>query len=332
MRTHIQLFVALAATAAAASAQNQTAPVSGTWVGESPGKRVYFSRQVAFAGGDVRFEGAAVKGAPYSAEAATEVVQTLADGNKIRRENRTLIQRDSEGRTRREETLEAVGPWATGEPHKMIFINDPVAEVQYILNPAEKTGHKIPTPDMESFGVHRYEARRESRSSNVTIRSAPGVALDPPDGTSASFERHIVVERGGHSESSGSASSSSSASAILHESSQVARPEPSEEALGKRMIEGLECVGTRFTTVLEAESIGAERDVEIVFERWTSPELSADVLTERRDPRFGVTTYRLTNINRAEPLASAFSPPADYEIESDKGFMMHRDVHREEEH
>ncbi len=93
------------------------------------------------------------------------------------------------------------------------------------------------------------------------------------------------------------------------------------------MIEGLECVGTRFTTVLEADKIGADRDVEIVYERWTSPELGVDVMTKRTDPRFGETIYRLTNINRAEPLASAFEPPADYEITSGGDAVF---IHREE--
>src|SRR5262245_40396891 len=52
-----------------------------------------------------------VKGAPYSATATTETVQTLGDGNQIIRKNESKIYRDSEGRTRVEMTLETIGKW-----------------------------------------------------------------------------------------------------------------------------------------------------------------------------------------------------------------------------
>jgi hypothetical protein len=53
-----------------------------------------------------------VKGAPYSAEAVTETTQMLVDGNRIARKNVAQVYRDSEGRTRREQSLDSVGPWA----------------------------------------------------------------------------------------------------------------------------------------------------------------------------------------------------------------------------
>lgn len=312
----------LALLAASAAAQNRTSSISG-WVEAEPGNRVHYARHIAFAGGDVRFEGKPVTGAPYSAEAVTEVVQTLADGNKIRRENRTLIQRDNEGRTRREETLQAVGPWSTDETHRMIFINDPVAHVQYILNPQDQTGHKIDMPDMSSAGLHRFDFHRESHSSNITIRSAPGAPVDATQNKGVSVDRRVVVEHSGSAESSSESSASTSSSYEgLPKSGYEGLPKPgdtTEESLGKRMIEGLESTGTRYTTVLDADEIGADRDIEIVYERWESPELGVDLLTKREDPRFGVTTYRLTNISRAEPLPSAFEPPADYDIQDNIG-------------
>src|SRR5574341_2035935 len=54
-------------------------------------------------------EGKLVKGAPYSAEAITEVVQALADGNRIVRKISARVYRDGSGRTRREQTVAAVG-------------------------------------------------------------------------------------------------------------------------------------------------------------------------------------------------------------------------------
>src|SRR5262245_3004347 len=80
--------------------------------------------------------GKVVKGAPYSATATTETIQTLSDGNQIIRKNDSKLYRDSEGRTRIEQTLETIGKWtADGEAQQHIFINDPVAGVSYSLDP-----------------------------------------------------------------------------------------------------------------------------------------------------------------------------------------------------
>ena len=56
----------------------------------------------------------------YSAEAITETVQVLSDGNRIVRKTSSRIYRDSEGRTRREQ-LTAAGEVQT------VSISDPVA-------------------------------------------------------------------------------------------------------------------------------------------------------------------------------------------------------------
>ena len=58
--------------------------------------------------------GPLVTGAPYSADAVTDITQTLADGNKIHQTNTTRVYRDSQGRTRREPGLNALNsaaPW-----------------------------------------------------------------------------------------------------------------------------------------------------------------------------------------------------------------------------
>src|SRR5262249_6648917 len=68
---------------------------------------------------EVSFGGNVIKGAPYSADAVTEMTQTLPDGNRIVRKSTAAVHRDSEGRSRREQTLDAIGPWAaSGEPIK----------------------------------------------------------------------------------------------------------------------------------------------------------------------------------------------------------------------
>src|SRR5437868_891941 len=65
--------------------------------------------------------GPPVKGAPYSAEAVNETIQTLADGNRIVQRTSAMQYRDTDGRERREETS-AMGA---------IFISDPIAGTRY---------------------------------------------------------------------------------------------------------------------------------------------------------------------------------------------------------
>jgi hypothetical protein len=86
------------------------------------------------------------------------------------------------------------------------------------------------------------------------------------------------------------------------------------EALGKRTIEGVEAEGTRTTITIPAGRVGNDRPLEVVSERWYSPELQVVVLSSHKDPFVGDTVYRLTNITRAEPAASLFEAPADYTV------------------
>ena len=86
------------------------------------------------------------------------------------------------------------------------------------------------------------------------------------------------------------------------------------ESLGKEVIEGLEVEHTRTSLTIPAGEIGNVQPIEIVDETWYSPELQLMVMTKSRDPRFGETTYRLTDIRRSEPDRSLFEVPNDYTI------------------
>ena len=98
-----------------------------------------------FFASEMSFDGKLVKGSPYSAEAITESTQTLSDGNRIVNKSTASIYRDSEGRTRREQSLRAFGPFANeGKPSQVIHISDPVAEVSYMLEPRSQVARKMP--------------------------------------------------------------------------------------------------------------------------------------------------------------------------------------------
>lgn len=90
-------------------------------------------------------DGKVVKGAPYTAVAVTETTRALADGNRIVNKSSSQLARDSAGRTRREQSIQAMGPWASGKQETMVFINDPEAQTNYVLNPGSSTAHKMPT-------------------------------------------------------------------------------------------------------------------------------------------------------------------------------------------
>src|SRR2546425_11305509 len=91
--------------------------------------------------------GRLVKGAPYSATAVTESTQTLSDGNQIIQRNEVVYYRDSEGRTRIEQTLKKIGKWvAEGNPKRIVMIADPVAGHYYYLDPNEHKATEAPLP------------------------------------------------------------------------------------------------------------------------------------------------------------------------------------------
>ena len=208
--------------------------------------------ELDFLSSEMRFGEKTVKGAPFSAQATIESVQTLSDGTKLTRKVTASLYRDSEGRTRREQEIGIMGPFVpTGETPRFIFISDPVSGVSYALHQESKTARK-----MRPFG------------------GAPPPGLPPQSELQAKTE-----------------------------------------TLNKQVIEGVDVEGTRSSITIPAGQIGNDRPLEIVSERWYSPDLQIAVMTRHSDPRFGVTTYRLSNIKREEPPHSLFIVPADYTIE-----------------
>jgi len=219
-----------------------------------------------------------VKNAPYSAEAVTETTQTLADGNQIYREMTAVLYRDSEGRTRREQTLTGYIPWASsppGQAFQVIVINDPVAGVSYTLNPATRTAIAHEMSNFKSLPVQDV------------IQGTQGIYLFSSTGDmTSSGTMSAQYQRVGLGET---------------------------EVLGTRSIEGVAAEGTRSTIIIPAGSIGNEQPIEVVSERWYSSELQTLVMSRYSDPRFGETVYQLKNISLAEPSSDLFAVPLDYD-------------------
>ncbi len=249
--------------------------------------------------------GKVVTGAPYSAEAVTETTQVLADGNHISNRMSSMIYRDSDGRERREQTLNAIGPWAAGEPVKLVTISDPVAKVNYTLDPNTHTARKMPR------GVVRWKTG-----------SRAGVSVSGP--VSGAFS--TVAASTGKGGAMGVQVVSIGAGSDFKEATTGAKT----ESLGKMVIEGVEAEGARTTLTIPAGQIGNELPIEIVSERWYSPELQTVVMSKHRDPRTGETVYRLTNIDRTEPLHSLFEVPPDYKVTAEPQFWFSTAPKKEE--
>jgi hypothetical protein len=86
------------------------------------------------------------------------------------------------------------------------------------------------------------------------------------------------------------------------------------ESLGTKDIDGISAAGQRITTTIPIGSMGNNKPIDIIDERWESVELKVLVRSLHRDPRSGDIEYTLTKISRMEPPASLFTIPAGYKI------------------
>jgi hypothetical protein len=221
-----------------------------------------------FLGGEPGMPARVVINAPFTGDLITETSQTLSDGNHIRQSTAAHLVRDSEGRTRREQSLNGLGALGAAEGNaRAVFISDPVAGVSYALNPSNRTVSRMAGPTRGRGGRNGKQP--------------------PPPG----------APRWGRAANTADIKT---------------------ESLGRQTIEGLPADGSRVTETIRAGAMGNELPIEIVTERWYSPDLQMDVLTRRTDPRFGETVTKLTNISRAEPNHSLFEPPADYKTTEDR--------------
>jgi hypothetical protein len=86
------------------------------------------------------------------------------------------------------------------------------------------------------------------------------------------------------------------------------------EDLAEQTINGVRAKGSRITMTIPAGTFGNDRDIKVVNERWYSDDLQVLLKSTNSDPRFGITTYELTNIVRTEPDPAIFLVPSDYRL------------------
>jgi hypothetical protein len=246
----------------------------------------------------------AFKGAPYSAETAIESSQMLADGNRIINKTTGRVYRDGEGRTRREEDVKG---------RTVISIVDPVAGYSYSLDPVNKIAWRTATGASAAI-MGKLEAAQQPNE----VRRVEGVEAKleaeraQADRAKREQEKVAIARSAGAGGGGGGAIAGGSGGVAP---TWVARGTIAPTTpLEHKMIDGLPVEGRKTTTVIPAGQIGNEQPITITSEEWRSADLNILVQTRRSDPRTGESSYRLTNIIRAEPDPSLFMVPTDYTV------------------
>jgi hypothetical protein len=272
----------------------------------------------------------AMKDAPYSGVGTTEVVTTLADGNRIVRTNIMRYYRDSKGRTRTEYSLGAVGPFTPDQAQSVVTITDPVENKRYVLHSAMKRADIFPMPDANAK-VTAVTGTMSSKGGVVMytqkVIGGPPVSVGTREGPSPKVAAPLaesgtmVVAPPVMVMSRAAALPPVNAGFIMQYAAPVsgqdackpnAKPLPSPTALGERIIEGLEVTGTRMQFTIPSGAVGNEQPIVVSSEQWFSPDLGVVVASTHKDPMMGDTTYKLEQVSRVEPDPSLFTVPADY--------------------
>jgi hypothetical protein len=247
----------------------------------------------------VAADGQVVKGKPYSADTSTDTVQTLPDGNRIVHRTVSKIYRDGEGRTRREQTFGNVDP-EHPSPHELkVFIDDPANGTAFVLDPGSKSADKM-------LRTHKFLDDRGGADDGKRVMFK--TLDDGEPGEPGGPGRMMIKFRDDRS-----GNPDTLATVMPDEKREVVK-----EDLGTRNIEGVDCTGTRQTITIPAGAVGNEKPILIVTETWFAPAIAAVVESISDDPRFGKTTYRLTNVQLSEPPRSLFDPPADFKLTTRK--------------
>jgi hypothetical protein len=276
-----------------------------------------------------------VKGAPFSAEAVSESVQTLADGNHITRKWSEKLYRSTDGKFRREGTGTAgtaLG-WTVSADNDVTVL-DPVGGFRYTWDPDSKTGHSytyrlaapvilngVPAPVSQNRMI--VVGPQTEGGDKAALAAADRAVVELKAAQTLAEKQVTITAEQVQELKAAAAKMATDASTVAVFGTRVGdsfgstqKYETRVEQLGTQNFEGVEAEGTRTITTIPADAIGNERPIEIVYERWYSKELQMIVYSKHSDPRYGEQTYRLTNINRSEPDPSLFEVPAGYKITS----------------
>jgi hypothetical protein len=87
-----------------------------------------------------------------------------------------------------------------------------------------------------------------------------------------------------------------------------------ESALGNRNIQGVGAQGTRTVRTIPSGTLGNDKPITSSLERWYSPDLGVPLAITQQSSIGGKLTLTIEQLSRAEPDASLFAPPLDYQL------------------
>lgn len=265
-----------------------------------------------FTGPLMPMHGKAVKNAPYSAEAVSEQLQRLADGNEISRTSSTMNYRDSAGRTR-QEIRDADGDV------RSVTLYQPADGVTFILNPRQKSATKVADPSAAARAAAagtqakvaqlraegKLPERRADAGDEVIVK---GVERTEGDARKQ-FQEKVRIQI---ADSMAGSRIGPAMAGAFGDARWAAKASTRE--LGSKEIEGIKADGKLRTYEIPAGEVGNRNAIVVSYESWYAPELKVTVYSKHTDPRSGERIYRLTNIKREEPPAALFVVPPDYTV------------------
>lgn len=272
--------------------------------------------------------GRSVKNSPFTADAISESVQTLADGNRIVRNLTSKLYRNSEGRFRQEFISGTGGSLGTSfyygdgvtvfNPGQSRFYLDSHAKIARVYDElASQTIAVAPVAAVRAVdAVKAIEMSELSPETRREIELAKA-ELDKVKVNKEQFKAAAdELKRAAEEMATTVVAAAPAMNGIGFATTRNSKWETRTEDLGEQNYEGVSARGTRTTTIIPAGEIGNERQIEIVYEKWFSHELQMVVYSRQSDPRTGEQTYKLTNINRNEPDPSLFQVPSGYKVVS----------------
>ncbi|HEX9198239.1 MAG TPA: hypothetical protein VF865_01675 [Acidobacteriaceae bacterium] len=223
--------------------------------------------------------GGAQKNVPFTAIVKVSFEQKLPEGNAIHTVVHTHEARDSAGRTRIERAQGCVRG-ADGQMHQLINItvSDPVTRTDMNWQTGMDSAPKV---------VHVF---------HMADRSAVPL-VKRPEPTPADAERQQKMIQTARTQQS------------------LRQREQRTEDLGTKDFNGVPAQGTRITRTIPAGEEGNDQPLVTVTEMWRSKELGLTMTGISDDPRRGRTVTEYEELNRGEPDAGLFSPPAGYTLQ-----------------
>jgi hypothetical protein len=237
---------------------------------------------------------AASAGNPYTAVKKTTIIQKLAEGTTINRENSSTEARDSQGRTMQQNSASQM------QGQNIIHTN--------VMDPVART-----TTIWMSLSTSNKDSHAGSPRSSAAVRTnghGPWLRFDRAVSNVTSLSQ--TIRTGGTGTAPETTGIVTMTAGPVHDPNL--RPERKTEKLGGKTIAGVYAEGTRLTVTYPVGFFGNDKPIITFHETWMSPDLKLVVLSVDDDPRTGTRITEVTNLDRGEPNPALFQVPEGYTI------------------